>query len=77
MDTEILNIRKLAIEKILTKQDKSFRWGFDEKQVRERPDYLYYSPNFKSTLWTLLLLADIKAPIDIPQIDPSIQVFCQ
>ena len=77
MDTEILNIRKLAIEKILTKQDKSFRWGFDEKQVRERPDYLYYSPNFKSTLWTLLLLADIKAPIDIPQIDPSIQLITE
>jgi hypothetical protein len=75
MDTEITDIRKHTIEKILGKQDDSFRWGFDEKQARERPEYLYYSPNFKSTLWTLLLLADIKAPVDIPKIKPSIQLI--
>jgi len=80
MDTEITDIRKHAIEKILAKQDDSFRWGFDEKQARERPDYpdyLYYSPNFKSSLWTLLLLADIKAPVDIPQIKPSIRLITE
>lgn len=72
METEITDIRKHAIEKILVKQDDSFRWGFDEKQARERPEYVYYSPNFKSTLWTLFLLADIKAPVDLPQLKPSI-----
>ncbi len=77
MDTAITDIRKHTIEKILVKQDDSFRWGFDGKQARERPEYLYYSPNFKSTLWTLLLLADIKAPIDIPQIKPSIQLITE
>jgi len=77
MDTEITDIRKHTIEKILIKQDDSFRWGFDEKQARERPEYLYYSPNFKSTLWTLLLLADIKAPVDIPQIKPSIRLITE
>ena len=77
MDPEITDIRKQTIEKILAKQDDSFRWGFDEKQARERPQYLYYSPNFKSTLWTLLLLADIKAPVDIPQIKPSIQLITE
>ncbi len=71
------DIRKHTIEKILVKQDDSFRWGFDEKQARERPEYLYYSPNFKSTLWTLLLLADIKAPVDIPQIKPSIRLITE
>jgi hypothetical protein len=74
MVTEITDIRKQTIENILAKQDDSFRWGFDGKQARERPEYLYYSPNFKSTLWTLLLLADIKAPVDIPQIKPSIRL---
>ncbi len=66
-----------AVEKILAKQDGSFRWGFDEKHARERPAYMYYSPNFKSTLWTLLLLADIKAPIDIPQIKSSIRLIAE
>jgi len=75
MVTEITDIRKQTIENILAKQDDSFRWGFDGKEVRERPEYLYYSPNFKSTLWTLLLLADIKAPVDISQIKPSIRII--
>ena len=74
MDTEI---RKQTIEKILAKQDDSFRWGFDEKQARERPEYLYYSPNFKSTLWTLILLADITVPVDTPQIKPSLQLITE
>jgi hypothetical protein len=77
MDTEITDIRKQTIEKILARQDDSFRWGFDKKQARERPEYLYYSPNFKSTLWTLLLLADIKAPVDMPQIKPSIRLITE
>ncbi len=77
MDIEITDIRKYTIEQILVKQDDSFRWGFDEKQARDRPEFLYYSPNFKSTLWTLLLLADIKAPGDIPQIKPSIQLITE
>lgn len=75
MDTEISVMRTDIIEKILAKQDDSFRWGFNEKQARERPEYMYYSPNFKSTLWTLVLLADIKAPADIPQVKPSIQLI--
>ena len=77
MEPEITEFRKHTIEKILAKQDDSFRWGFDEKQARERPEYLYYSPNFKSTLWTLLLLADIKAPVDLPQLKPSIRLVTE
>jgi hypothetical protein len=77
MDTEITELRKQIIEKILVHQDDSFRWGFDEKQARERPEYLYYSPNFKSTLWTLILLADIKAPVDLPQVKPSIRLVTE
>ena len=77
MDTDIIDIRKHTIEKILDKQDAEFRWGFDAKQARERPAYVYYSPNFKSTLWTLILFADIKAPADIPQVKPSLQLITQ
>lgn len=77
IDTEISDIRKHTIEKILLKQDDLSRWGFDQKKVAERPEYIYYSPNFKSTLWTLILLADIKAPVNIPQIKPSIQLISE
>jgi hypothetical protein len=77
MKTQIAETRKLTIEKILAKQDESFRWGFDEKKSRERPEYLYYSPNFKATLWTLLLLADLQAPVDLAQIKPSIQLITE
>jgi hypothetical protein len=77
MDTELTDLRKDIIEKILAKQDGSFRWGFDEQQARERPQYLYYSPNFKSTLWTLLLLADIKAPVELAQVKPSLRLIIE
>lgn len=75
MDSETTDVRKRAIEKILLAQDNSFRWGFDEKQARERPEYLYYSPNFKSTLWTLFLLADLKAPANLLQLKPSVRLI--
>jgi hypothetical protein len=77
MVTEITDIRKQTTDNILVKQDDAFRWGFDEKQARERPEYLYYSPNFKSTLWNLVLLADIKTPVDIPHITPSIRLITE
>jgi len=75
MDLDITQLRKQTIEKILAKQDDAFRWGFDKKQVRDRPEYVYYSPNFKSTLWTLVMLADLKAPPNIPQVMPSLQLI--
>lgn len=77
MEMEISDIRTDIVEKIRAKQDDSFRWGFNEKHAQERPEYLYYSPNFKSTLWTLVFLADIKAPVDIPQVKPSIRLITE
>jgi hypothetical protein len=77
MDGELSEIRKRSIDNILVKQDNAFRWGYDAKQARERPEYVYYSPNFKATLWTLILLADLKAPVDTPQIKPSIRLITE
>jgi hypothetical protein len=42
MDAEITELRKHIIEKILLKQDNAFRWGFDEKKARERPEVVYF-----------------------------------
>jgi hypothetical protein len=77
MEPESSGLRKHIIEKILAKQDDLFRWGFDRKQAQERPEYLYYAPNFKSTLWTLILLADLKAPVDLPQVRPALQLITE
>ena len=74
---EITAIRKRLVKRILAKQDEHFRWGFDEKLAQERPEYLHYWPKYKSTLWALLLLADLRAPVDIPQLEPSIQLITE
>ncbi len=75
MDTGLSGLRQQTIEKILAMQDDQGRWAFNEKQVRERPEHLYYSPNFKSTLWTLVYLADLKAPANPLKILPSIRLI--
>jgi hypothetical protein len=69
MEVELAELRRQIIARVLAKQDEAFRWGFEAKQARERPETLYYSPNFKSTLWTLVLLADLQAPAGLPQVD--------
>ena len=71
MDLGISETRKRTVEHILVKQDAQFRWAFDEQLAHARPELTYYWPKYKATLWTLLLLADIQAPIRTPQIDRS------
>jgi hypothetical protein len=74
METEIADIRKGIITRILAKQDGYFRWAFDEQTARERPELTHYWPKYKSTLWTLLLLAEVRAPIHTRQIDRSLRI---
>jgi hypothetical protein len=77
MDTELTVSRKQTIEKILARQDAVGRWGFGVNQSREHTVFLYYSPNYQSTFWTLLMLADLKAPADLPQIQPSLRLITE
>lgn len=74
VNASLAELRNNLTEKILAKQDSSFRWGYDQHQAVERPQYLYYSPNFKSTLWTLVTLAEIKAPVDDSSIQSSLKL---
>ena len=76
METDVTALRERTIEKILAAQDSAGRWGYDPKQAREQPQYLYYSPNYRSTLWTLVLLADLQAPPDLPQARPALEWVC-
>ncbi|NPV56869.1 MAG: hypothetical protein HPY76_09420, partial [Anaerolineae bacterium] len=74
-DDPTTDLRAQLIEKILIKQDDAGRWGYDEKQARERPEYVHYSPNYRSTLWTLVLLADLQAPPDLPQAHAALELI--
>jgi hypothetical protein len=74
MEMGISELRNSTISKILARQDENSRWAFDEQVATERPEFSHYLPKYKATLWTLLLMADLKAPTNIPQIDRSIQV---
>ncbi len=47
------------IKEIFDSQGKNGCWKMLSESHKYYPNYLHYSPNFKSTLWTLILLADI------------------
>lgn len=52
---------KKIIESILEKRDEAGCWNVLSEGDKYFPDFNYYVPNYKSTLWTLILLAEIKA----------------
>lgn len=54
-------IEKTMTLKILELQDENGCWNVLKEGDKYFPQYNYYAPNYKSTLWTLILLADIKA----------------
>ncbi|MDD3647169.1 MAG: hypothetical protein PHS44_01540 [Candidatus Dojkabacteria bacterium] len=57
--TKLEQKRSKLIERIFTKQDRAGRWSYDLK-IKTR--YRHYLPKYKSTLWTLVTLADLKCP---------------
>lgn len=72
---ETVNTREQMIGAILAKQDSRFRWSYDEQMAQQRPELTYYMPKYKSTLWTLLLLADLQAPPDLPQMQRAFDLI--
>ena len=71
---EIEELRGRLVEAVLGKQDENFRWGYDAQAARQQPQYVDYSPAYRSTLWTLVLLADIQAPPDLPQARAALEL---
>jgi hypothetical protein len=53
-------IEKSITSKIIELQDDNGCWNVLNKNDKYFPAFNYYMPNFKSTLWTLILLADIQ-----------------
>ncbi|KNY26937.1 hypothetical protein [Pseudobacteroides cellulosolvens] len=56
-------ISKIITSKILELQDENECWNVLGEGDRYFPALNYYVPNYKSTLWTLILLADINTDI--------------
>lgn len=56
-------IGKIITSKILELQDENECWNVLSEGDRYFPTLNYYVPNYKSTLWTLILLADINTDI--------------
>jgi hypothetical protein len=71
---EIEELRKKLVEAVLGKQDENQRWGYDAQAARRQPLYVDYSPAYRSTLWTLVLLADIQAPPDLPPAKQALEL---
>ncbi len=47
------------INRIFEVQDENGFWKLIPESHKYFPDYMHYVPNFKATLWTLILLADL------------------
>lgn len=56
--------RQAIINKIFEAQDENGFWKMLPPSDKYYPDYLHYVPNFKATLWTLILLADLSLDPD-------------
>ncbi len=52
--------RNILIREIHGKQDENGYWNVLKPGDKYYPDYQHYCPKYKSTLWTLILLADLK-----------------
>ncbi|WP_299530187.1 hypothetical protein [Ulvibacterium sp.] len=52
--------RQNIIEKIFDAQNENGLWKVIPTNHKNYPDYLHYVPNYKASLWALLLLAELK-----------------
>ena len=54
-----MNGQQKIIDRIFEAQGDNGFWKILPKSHKYYPDYMHYVPNFKATLWTLILLADL------------------
>lgn len=65
--------RANIISQIFETQKENGFWKELTPKDSKYPDYLHYVPNFKATLWTLILLADLGVDRDDPRIKKPLQ----
>lgn len=76
MDTSnsMMGANQLA-DQIAKLQDSSGCWNVLEPSDRNYPQFNYYVPNYKSTLWTLVLLADSLVDPDDERFKKPLQII--
>lgn len=55
-----MNKKDIILSKIFEQQDSNGCWKMLDVDHKYYPVYQHYVPNFKATLWTLVLLADLE-----------------
>ena len=58
----MINQRQRIIDRIFASRDQDGLWKVIPATHKSYPTYLHYVPNYKASLWTLLLLAELKCP---------------
>ena len=56
----MIDLRQNIIERIFAKTNKDGFWTIIPASHKYYPDCLHYVPNFKASLWALILLAELK-----------------
>lgn len=56
--------RQQLIERIFASRNEDGLWKVIPETHKAYPIYLHYVPNYKASLWTLLLLAELQCPRD-------------
>lgn len=72
MNIEI--VKKITL-KIMALQDKNECWNVLKEDDKYYPDCNYYVPNYKSTLWTLIFLADIQCDTRTPGLHKPLNII--
>lgn len=67
----------LLADQIAKLQDSSGCWNVLEASDRNYPQLNYYVPNYKSTLWTLVLLADSLVDPDDERFKKPLQIISE
>ena len=57
------NLVNSIASKIIELQDENYCWNVLSKNDKRYPEFNYYIPKYKSTLWTLVFLADIQCNV--------------
>ena len=62
------------IERIFEKQGKNGLWKVIPETHKYYPDYLHYVPNYKASLWTLILLAELECEANDKRVQQPLQI---
>ncbi|EAR02967.1 hypothetical protein [Maribacter sp. HTCC2170] len=69
--------KKKIIDRIFKAQGKNGFWKTLPQTHKYYPDYTHYVPNFKATLWTLILLADLEHDQNDPRVKKPLKEIQQ